>query len=157
QIGLRPHGAPAQQNQWLLKRTVTTPHQWEPIQIDLSRYAGQAVELTLALEGSSSGLLGFWGSPLIWNMANARQTKQRQVSRPQGVILIWSDTTRPDHLNFYGYNRETAPTLAQMAKEGALFQYCVGQATWTKVATPSLFTSLYPTSHGVHDIPDRLP
>lgn len=157
QIGIRPQGAPANQNRWLLRRTVTMPHQWEPMRIDLSRYAGQRVTLTLALEGSSTGLLGFWGSPLVWNLASARQGRQEHPNRPQGVILIWSDTTRPDHLNFYGYGRETAPTLTSMAREGALFQYCVGQATWTKVATPSLFTSLYPTSHGVHDVPDRLP
>ncbi len=156
QIGIRAGDAPAEKNQWLLKRTVTMPHQWEPIRIDLSRYAGQKVKLTLALEGSSTGLLGFWGSPFVWNMASARQAKQHP-ERPQGVILIWSDTTRADHLNFYGYHRETAPTLTKMAQEGALFQYCVSPATWTKVATPSLFTSLYPTSHGVHDVPDRLP
>jgi len=70
QIGIRPHSAPADQNQWLFRRTVTTPHRWEPIQIDLSRYAGKGVRLTLALEGSSTGLLGFWGTPLIWNMAS---------------------------------------------------------------------------------------
>ena len=157
EIGIRPSGAPAQQNQWLLRRTLTSPHRWEPLRIDLSRYAGQEVKLTMALSGSSKGLLGFWGSPLVWNMANARRARQDHPNRPQGVILIWSDTTRSDHLNFYGYGRETAPTLAQMAKEGALFQYCVGQATWTKVATPSLFTSLYPTSHSVHQIQDRLP
>ncbi|MBI3413700.1 MAG: sulfatase [Verrucomicrobia bacterium] len=157
QIGIRAGDAPPEKNQWLLKRTVTTPHQWEAIQIDLSRYAGQAVKLTLALEGSSTGLLGFWGSPLVWNMASARQARQQHPERPQGVILIWSDTTRPDHLNFYGYARETAPTLTKLAQAGALFNYCVGQATWTKVATPSLFTSLHPTSHGVHDVPDRLP
>ncbi|MCI0537901.1 MAG: sulfatase-like hydrolase/transferase [Verrucomicrobiales bacterium] len=157
QIGIRPDGASADQNRWLLQRTVTEPHEWEPVQIDLSRYAGQVVRLTLALEGSSTGLLGFWGSPLIWNLAKTRQDKQQRPNRPQGVIVIWSDTTRPDHLNFYGYNRETTPTLTKLAKEGALFQHCVSQATWTKVATPSLFTSLHPTSHAVHDVPDRLP
>lgn len=31
------------------------------------------------------------------------------------------------------------------------------QATWTKVSTPSLLTSLYPSSHGVVDFSDRLP
>ena len=157
QIGIRPNGAAADQEQWLLRRTVTTPHRWEPLQIDLSRYAGKSVTLTLALDGASTGLLGFWGSPVVWNMAVARNAKTEHPNRPQGVILIWSDTTRWDHLNFYGYNRETAPTLTKMAREGALFQYCVAQATWTKVATPSLFTSLYPMSHGVYNAPDRLP
>ncbi len=31
------------------------------------------------------------------------------------------------------------------------------QATWTKVSTPSVLTSLYPATHGVRDFSDRLP
>ena len=57
----------------------------------------------------------------------------------------------------YGHARPTTPNLERMAAEGTLFRDCVGQASWTKVATPSLLTSLYPTSHGVHDFFDRLP
>jgi arylsulfatase A-like enzyme len=33
----------------------------------------------------------------------------------------------------------------------------VTQASWTKVSTPSLLTSLYPTSHGVKEFEDRIP
>jgi arylsulfatase A-like enzyme len=33
----------------------------------------------------------------------------------------------------------------------------ISQATWTKVATPSIMTSLYPQSHRVFDAPHRLP
>jgi arylsulfatase A-like enzyme len=33
----------------------------------------------------------------------------------------------------------------------------VVQATWTKVSTPSVLTSLYPATHGVRDFNDRLP
>ena len=33
----------------------------------------------------------------------------------------------------------------------------VSQATWTKVSSPSILTSLYPTSHGVIEFIDRLP
>jgi len=76
---------------------------------------------------------------------------------PQGVILIWADTLRRDHLGVYGYGRPTSPVLDRMAAEGVLFRDCVSQATWTKVATPSLMTSLYPSTHGVKDFGDRLP
>jgi len=76
---------------------------------------------------------------------------------PQGVILIVADTLRRDHLNFYGYNRETAPFLARLAREGALFKDTVSQATWTKVSAPAIMTSLYPTAHGVKEFTDRLP
>jgi arylsulfatase A-like enzyme len=73
------------------------------------------------------------------------------------VILIWADTLRRDHLSAYGYARDTSPVLKSLADEGVRFTRCVSQATWTKVATPSLMTSLYPSTHGVADFSDRLP
>ena len=65
------------------------------------------------------------------------------------MILIQADTLRRDHLDIYGYNRETAPVLERLAAEGVLFHNYTVQATWTKVSTPSLMTSLYPSTHGV--------
>jgi len=76
---------------------------------------------------------------------------------PQGVILVWADTLRRDHLGSYGYSRDTSPVLDSLARAGVLFRDCVSQASWTKVATPSLMTSLYPTSHAIKDFGDRLP
>jgi arylsulfatase A-like enzyme len=60
-------------------------------------------------------------------------------------------------MSVYGYARPTTPVLERLAREGTVFEDCVGQASWTKVATPSLLTSLYPTSHGVKEFSDRLP
>jgi len=77
---------------------------------------------------------------------------------PQGVILIWADALRWDHLKAYGYSRETAPVLNRMAAEGALFHDCLSQATWTLLSTSSLLTSRYVTTHGVVDkFRDELP
>src|SRR5258708_33196647 len=44
-----------------------------------------------------------------------------------------------------------------MAGEGTLYDDCVAQATWTKVSGPSILTSLYPSTHGVHGFSDLLP
>jgi arylsulfatase A-like enzyme len=139
----------------LLERTVTTPQRWEEAPIDLAPWAGEEVTLTLALTSDTPGAIGFWGSPAIRSHGAPPPGSASQP--PQGVILIWSDTTRRDHLSVYGYARDTTPVLRRMAAEGALFEECIGQATWTKVATPSLMTSLYPLSHGVHDFSDRVP
>jgi arylsulfatase A-like enzyme len=136
----------------LLERTLTTPHRWEEAPLDLAAYAGQEVTLALSLAADRPGTIGFWGAPAIRNRG-----AMPQADAPQGVILIWSDTTRRDHLSVYGYERDTTPTLRRMAAEGTLFKDCLSQATWTKVATPTLLTSLYPLSHGVHDFSDRLP
>lgn len=144
----------------LLERTITRPHRWESVPIDLGGFAGEKVALSLTLSSGKSGAIGFWGSPVVRSRGAtpARAATERAVpgDPPQGVILIWADTLRRDHLGVYGYARETAPNLRRLAGEGALFEHCVVQATWTKVSTPSLLTSLYPTSHRVHDFSDRI-
>jgi len=73
------------------------------------------------------------------------------------VLLIQGDTLRADHLDVYGYERPTAPVLHRLADEGALFRHAITQTSWTKAATPAVMTSLYPSTHGVHKITDRLP
>ena len=149
--------------QTLLERTITMPQRWESTPIDLSRFGESRVRLSLSLQSSEPGALGFWGSPVIRDNGN-RPALARQdapagdgTRRPQGVVLIIADTLRRDHLNFYGYGRETAPFLTRLAREGALFKDTVSQATWTKVSTPAIMTSLYPTAHGVKEFTDTLP
>jgi arylsulfatase A-like enzyme len=44
-----------------------------------------------------------------------------------------------------------------MAQEGVRFANAFSQASWTKVSSTSILTSLYPTTHGVHLLNDRLP
>jgi arylsulfatase A-like enzyme len=136
----------------LARQTVTTPYRWEERTFDLAAVARRAVTLSLSLESESEGAIGVWGTPVV------RQTaSEPRVGRPRGVIVLWADTLRRDHLDAYGYERETAPALRRMAEEGALFRRNISQATWTKVSTPSLLTSLYPSTHGVKDFSDFLP
>ena len=140
----------------LIERTVTTPNRWEEASVDLTAYAGRDVELSLSLSGDKDGVIGFWGSPVVRNRG-ATRSSGAAVEPPQGVILIMVDTLRSDHLDTYGYERATAPNLSTLAAGGARFAQGVSQATWTKVSSPSILTSLYPTSHGVAEFADRLP
>src|SRR5262245_39489408 len=137
----------------LVERTVTTANRWEPLTVDLARFAGQDVSLSLGLSSGKAGTLGLWGSPVIRNVP-APASAAKPV---RGVILIWADTLRRDHRDAYGYARPTAPTVRALAEQGVRFTDCVAQDAWTKVSGPSIFTSLYPTTHGVRSIPDRLP
>jgi len=146
----------------VLLATVTRSQKWNRVPIDLAAYGGQRVTLSLSLPSTAPGLLGFWGSPVIRSHGAAPATTSASATLPpggppQGVILIWADTVRSDDMDAYGYSRETTPHLKQIAAQGAIARDCVAQATWTKVATPSLLTSLYPTTHGVNDFADRLP
>ena len=145
----------------LLERTVTTAHRWETATVDLTRYAGRDVTLSLALASERPRALGFWGTPVIRSVPERRPEpdprSNQAATRPQGVILVWMDTLRRDHLPMYGYARPTSPNLARMAAEGTLFDDCVAQATWTKVSGPSILTGLYPSTHGVQSFNDLLP
>ena len=150
----------------LLAQTLTTAERWERRRLDLAAFAGETMRLSLSLAADTDGAIGLWGSPVVRN-DGARPAAVDQGSsassagslgvRPRGVILIQVDTLRRDHLDLYGYERETAPVLSRFAAEGATFRRTTAQATWTKVSTPSTLTSLYPLSHGVRNFADRLP
>jgi arylsulfatase A-like enzyme len=140
----------------ILERTLTTPHRWEDASLDLDDWRGRKVTLSLSLDAGSPGTLGVWAAPTVVRR-RLSQTAQIAGDRPQAVILIMTDTLRADCLDAYGNGRRTAPTLARLAREGALFRDAQSQATWTKVSAPVLLTSLYPLTTGVRDFPDRVP
>jgi arylsulfatase A-like enzyme len=141
----------AGQERVVLSRTVTTAYRWERRTVDLSAFAGQAVTLALSVRADRAGTVAFWGAPAV------RQRTVADGAPPRLVVLVQGDTLRPDHLDAYGYARATAPTLKRLAQEGALFRHAVSQTGWTKASVPSVLSSLYPSTHGVHKIPDRLP
>lgn len=72
----------------------------------------------------------------------------RKGNKPN-VVVVLLDTVRPDYLEFYGFEGETAPFLASLAKEAVVFENAYSSSSWTAPATASLFTSLYPPQHGV--------
>jgi arylsulfatase A-like enzyme len=140
----------------VLQRTLTTPHRWEEAAVDLDEWRGRKVTLTLSLNATAPGTLGVWAAPTVVRRRSPA-TAQTTGDRPQAVILIMTDTLRADRLDAYGNPRATAPALARLAREGALFRDAHSQGTWTKVAAPVLLTSLYPRTLGVLDFPDRVP
>ncbi|MCB9915928.1 MAG: sulfatase [Planctomycetes bacterium] len=74
--------------------------------------------------------------------------REPAAPRPD-VLLVVVDTLRPDHLGFQGYERETAPFLAELAARGAVFERAFSTSSWTAPSTASVFTGLYPPRHGV--------
>ena len=65
------------------------------------------------------------------------------------------DTLRADHLSGYGYERSTTPILDTFAKENLKAAYALTAAPWTPASVASMFTGLYPTSHGMVPPNDR--
>ena len=68
------------------------------------------------------------------------------------VIVIVNDTMRRDRMGAYGGPAET-PAFDAFAAKNLLFEHAFTQAPWTKPSIATLFTSLYPSQHGVASDP----
>jgi arylsulfatase len=130
--------------------------EWEVTPVDLNDYGGESVTLSLSLDSDTPGTLGLWGAPAV-RSRGAVPAHAYAVDPPQGVLYILCDSLRRDHLEIYGHERSTAPTVAQMAASGTLFLDDQAQADWTKASVPSNLTSRYQSANGIVNIPDRVP
>lgn len=81
-------------------------------------------------------------------------TELRLPRIPNGasVVLIVNDTMRRDRVGAYGGPAAT-PNFDRFAREHLLFTEAIAPAPWTKPSVASLFTSLYPSQHGVASDP----
>lgn len=59
------------------------------------------------------------------------------------VLLIVLDTMRADHLQSYGYQRDTSPNIEAIAREGLVFERFVSTSPWTLPSHGTLFTGRY--------------
>jgi arylsulfatase A-like enzyme len=73
---------------------------------------------------------------------------------PVSVVLVVNDTMRRDRMGIHG-GRARTPHFDRFARENLWFTDAVAQAPWTKPSIATLFTSLYPTQHGVVTHPGR--
>ncbi|MBM3976990.1 MAG: sulfatase [Planctomycetes bacterium] len=64
------------------------------------------------------------------------------------VLFITVDTLRADVLSCHGYGRPTSPCIDALAAEGTRCADALSAAAWTKPATGTLLTGLYPSRHG---------
>ena len=74
-------------------------------------------------------------------------------SHDVSVILIVNDTMRRDRMGIYGGSART-PAFDRFARDNILFERAFTQAPWTKPAIATLFTSLYPSQHGLASHPE---
>ena len=75
--------------------------------------------------------------------------KIRVSKSSPNIILISIDDLRADHLGCYGYTRNTSPNIDSFARKSILFERCYVHEPWTLPSHMSMFTSLYPITHGV--------
>ncbi len=73
------------------------------------------------------------------------------MEKKPGIVMIVVDTLRADFLSCYGYHEPLSEKIDGLAGRGARFAKTYSASNFTAPAFASLFTSLYPTHHGIYD------
>ncbi|MBI5506874.1 MAG: sulfatase [Deltaproteobacteria bacterium] len=124
------------------------------------------LEISRSARTITAGLLlgltavGWWQQPAIVAVAAAPSPASAaggDGAAAYNVVLISLDSLRADHLRTYGYQRDTAPAIDRMAREGVVFDNAIATSSWTLPTHVTMFTGRYQLSHGVIDETSVLP
>jgi len=100
---------------------------------------------------------GALNEKLWFNILNGLIPGVKTEEKQQILCLISIDTLRSDHLNIYGYGRQTMPCLAEIVrKRGVVFNQVYANTSWTLPSHVSMLSGLSPLEHQVNDIQDRI-
>ncbi len=97
----------------------------------------------------------------LW-ISRPRQSLSPGALAGRNLLFVTLDTLRADRLGSYGSRAGLTPRLDRLASEGVRFERVIAHVPTTLAAHTSIFTSLYPTEHGVRDngtfrVSDSLP
>jgi arylsulfatase A-like enzyme len=118
---------------------VTSDEAWTDASVDLGRWSGQRVEVAFRTSSDFRGAPALWSNPIMYKVEPERKN----------VVVYLIDALRPDHLSCYGYHRMTSPNIDSFAENGVMFMNAYSHASRTVESVPSIFTSLYTSTHGV--------
>jgi arylsulfatase A-like enzyme len=147
----------------LLTEEVNRNDGWHDAKIDMSEYANKEIGIVFKTDCEDIGQVALWSNPILYKARAPRSelyAREAESSlRPDdiNVILYVIDAVRADHLDVYGYSRETGPTIRSLAEEGVRFARCFAQDTWTKASISSLFSGTTVWRHGVKQDGDLVP
>lgn len=121
-------------------------------------FRGRATPLGASATVAALGFLGFSAlAPSPLDPPEARGPGGEAASaRRTSVVLIVLDNLRRDRMSLYGYPRQTTPRLDAWSKRALVFDHAVATSGWTLPSHASMFTGLYPSSHGAHGYPSDL-
>jgi arylsulfatase A-like enzyme len=120
----------------------------------------------------ASGLAGILAAWAIWGLIALpnvrldydffiRKAPLRKITQPgklpPHILFIVVDTLRSDHLNAYGYSRDTSPVISRLAREGVRFAEFRANSNETSQTVASLLTGRYPSGHGLLRLGEPLP
>jgi len=127
----------------LAERAVEGPSsRWDPIDVDVSRWAGRSVRLRLEHAGPPAD-----GEAEALAVALPHVLCERGARRPN-LVLVSLDTTRRDRLGMYGAEREVSPHLDAFAQRAIVFEDCLATAPYTLPSHATIFSGRFASGHG---------
>ncbi|MEQ1894023.1 MAG: sulfatase-like hydrolase/transferase, partial [Planctomycetota bacterium] len=102
----------------------------------------------LLLAGASAWTAAHWQLSPLRGAPSYPTLAPRPPGAGPNVVLVTVDTLRAQNLSCYGYPRPTSPFLDSLAAAGARCADASAAAAWTKPATGTILTGLYPSRHG---------
>ena len=142
------HGASgAEQSVWSAVEHVQLAQlaRWHEVTVDLGALADRRVVLVFRARAAGDGrpiVVPVWADPTITVPAT-------RPARHRNVVLISLDTLRADRVGVYGSYRPTTPTIDAWAAKSVVFDETWSVWPETSGSHMSLFTSRYPSEHGV--------
>ena len=128
---------------------------WQDRVVALDAFVGQVVRIDFRVEGAGgTGRVG-WATPGIFVTRVAPP-----AARPpaKNVVVLLIDTQRADRLQpFNAQTRVRTPEIAEIAREGTVFENAQSPENWTKPSVASVLTSLWPATHQAKTDPARVP
>jgi len=118
-----------------------------PLQLALDVPSGSLVQIKLTATGAAA--VGEAPHEVVWHRPwlYGHQSRLEQLD---DVVLIVVDTLRADFVGAYGGEVAT-PNIDALAERGVLFRNAYSHIPITGPSHASLFTSLLPVDHGVHN------
>ncbi|TNE87181.1 MAG: DUF229 domain-containing protein [Deltaproteobacteria bacterium] len=80
---------------------------------------------------------------LLWGCGGEAPSPQVSTSVRHNVVVVLSDALRASNLELYGYPRQTAPFIAELAKDAAVFEHAFAHYPGTPVSVSQLMTGRY--------------
>ncbi len=123
----------------------------QPRTVNLAAWRGREVALTFDAGPAHPELASGWADDVEVTWGEPRIESRPLPPPPErpAIVLILVDTLRRDYLGFHGFEGAISENLDWLAKESTVFENAFTQAPWTKPSIASLFTSLYPETHGL--------
>lgn len=157
QVRARAEGA----EETLLEATLSNESQWQDKRISLNVFGGKRVRFTFETSTDNGLNIAIWSNPIVFQTNGASSQElpvlRKKIGRADKVVVYVIDTLRADHLDIYGYDRQTCPNLRELAATGVKFDWFFANDVWTKPSMTSLHVSDDRLVHKMRNYGDVVP